>query len=332
MNGTPNVPNVRTIVLDAGGRYGLHPTWKPFRGELLYTLFEPEPQEAARLERKYAFRSAEVIVESMALGERSGTVTLNVFRNRAMSSSAVRTPLSPLFKGERAAEVEITDRLSVHATTVDEYCGTHGLQADFLKLDTEGTEADILRGAQNQLTSGILGVRAEVNFDRTFAGKELFGYLHDFMLDRDFYLLNLDYEGRGEYQNEFARIDERYGILVSSDAVWLRRKSYLFESQPAAGCLEARVLKYAAFCFHNFAPDVAVDVLVQGRTVGARYETLAATRLLSHVEALLHSHFYRLKWVPGQSLDRNERVYREIFGHAMKTTHEYMQSLELNPD
>ena len=34
---------IRTTVLDAGGRYGLHPNWKPFTGELDYYLFEPDP-------------------------------------------------------------------------------------------------------------------------------------------------------------------------------------------------------------------------------------------------------------------------------------------------
>lgn len=324
--------SVRTVVIDAGGRYGLHPTWKQFRGELRYELFEPDPEEAARLREKYAARHDEVSVEGIALAEHPGSITINLFRNRAMSSSAVRVPISALFQGERETKVEIVESIEVRSTTIDAFCEERSLEVDFLKLDTEGTELEILRGSERQLRSSILGVRAEVNFERTFVGKELFGAVHEFMLDHDFYLLNLDYEGRGEYQNEFARIDGRFGILANTDAVWLRRKPYLYLDGDSPGSREAKILKYAAFCFHNFAPDVAIDVLLKGRSVGADYQRCAGTRLLSHVDVLLHRHFYTLKWVPGQSLLRNEQTFREIFGTDMKTANDFMQSLELNPD
>ena len=51
--------DLKTTVLDAGGRYGIHPTWKPFTGELKYYLFEPDPSERARLKRKYKHRASE---------------------------------------------------------------------------------------------------------------------------------------------------------------------------------------------------------------------------------------------------------------------------------
>jgi FkbM family methyltransferase len=88
-------------VLDAGGRYGLHPSWKPFTGELDYYLFEPDPAEAMRLEQKYSHRSNEIKVVDKAVTKEDGTLTINFFRNRAMSSSVSRAPLSASFHGER---------------------------------------------------------------------------------------------------------------------------------------------------------------------------------------------------------------------------------------
>ena len=52
----------KTTVLDAGGRYGIHPSWKPFSGELEYYLFEPDRGESERLEKKYSRRSDEIKV------------------------------------------------------------------------------------------------------------------------------------------------------------------------------------------------------------------------------------------------------------------------------
>ena len=117
--------NLITTVLDAGGRYGIHPTWKSFTGELDYHLFEPDPVESARLIKKYEHRSLEVKVVDQALAENDGRLTIHFFRNRAMSSSAVRLPVSSLFKeAQREAEVEAERRqkiLTPFQDRIDEY-------------------------------------------------------------------------------------------------------------------------------------------------------------------------------------------------------------------
>ena len=49
---------VETVVLDAGARYGIHPTWNNFGGELRYIMFEPDPAESTRLRTKYQKNSS----------------------------------------------------------------------------------------------------------------------------------------------------------------------------------------------------------------------------------------------------------------------------------
>jgi FkbM family methyltransferase len=327
------VPPEVTTVIDAGGRYGIHPTWKPFAGELHYVLFEPDATEAARLKEKYRRRQGEVFVEVMALGRRAENLTIHFFQNRAMSSSAVRQPVSALFAGERLAEVSVVESVAVPSTAIDLYCKENELRVDFLKLDTEGSEFDILCGAEEQLGRDVMAVRSEVSFERIFESKPLFGAVHEFMLDRGFFLLNLDYDGRGEYQNEFVRCDGRYGVLQGTDAVWLLRKERLFERGGSAAQIAARVLKYAAFCFANSASDVAIDLLLDARRLhGIDLNALGESRLFKHVDVAIHRLFYSLKWQPGQSLRKHEAVYAEILQKPMKVRNEYMQSEELNPD
>ena len=41
-----------TFVLDAGGRYGIHPTWKKYKAKISYFMFEPDKVEAERLKNK----------------------------------------------------------------------------------------------------------------------------------------------------------------------------------------------------------------------------------------------------------------------------------------
>jgi FkbM family methyltransferase len=326
---------IQTAVLDAGGRYGLHPTWKPFTGELDYYLFEPDPIESARLAKKYAHRAAEIKVCSSALAQQDGYLTINYFRNRAMSSSAVRNPVSSLFKGEqREAEVEVVERIEAKAESIDSFCTRQHLSLDFLKLDTEGNEYQILLGAIEQLKTSILGVRCEVSFDYIFDGMPLFSTLHDFMLSKGFFLLNIDYDGKGDYQNNFVKTNERYGILTASDAVWMRRPHLVFESQRASTrSVEIQVMKYAAFCLMNHAPDVAVNMLLEARQKhGIDFSGLSETRLYKYLDISIHKLFYSLKWQPGQLLSVHQDTFYAIFGKKMRVMNEYMESTELNPD
>jgi FkbM family methyltransferase len=324
----------KTTVLDAGGRYGLHPSWKSFTGELEYYLFEPDPVEAKRLAAKYSHRSDEVKVIDRAVTENNGNLTINFFNNRAMSGTAIRNPISSLFKGERESEVEITESIEVEAVSIDSFCKTKDLSLDFLKLDTEGSEFQILQGAKKQLKENILGVRCEVAFDYIFESMPLFSTIHDFMLSQDYFLLNLDYEGRGDYQNNAVNINGRYGILTSCDAVWMKRPKHLFESPNRCnGNIEVDVMKYAAFLLNNNASDVAIDILLKARRdEGLSFESTQESLLYKFLDIAIHKLFYNLKWQPGQSLVENQNIFQKIFGKKMKTMNEFMESEELNPD
>ena len=102
----------RTTVIDAGGRYGLHPSWKGFDGELDYYIFEPDQLEARRLAEKYARRADEVKVIGRAIAKSDGELKIRFLRNRAMSGSVERKPISSLFKGERLEQVDVVDVVS----------------------------------------------------------------------------------------------------------------------------------------------------------------------------------------------------------------------------
>jgi FkbM family methyltransferase len=325
---------IETIVIDAGGRYGLHPTWKSFSGELKYYLFEPDIIEAQRLIKKYANRSDEITIVDNALLDKECMTNLFIFHNRAMSSCKRRNPISVSYRGERKDEENIIGYQDVKAITIDSFCVRKGVAVDFLKVDTEGTEYLVLLGAMEQLKKNILGIRCEVNFDYIFKDSPLFSEIHNLLLANNFYLLNLNYDGRGDYCNDFVDINGKYGILTGCDAVWLKRRENIFEKyEETDPSLEVRILKYAAFCLINNATDVAIDVLLEGiRKYGLSLERLRKTRLYRFVDISLHELFYRLKWQPGQSLKENKKIYLEIFGKRLKEMHEYNQSLIFNPD
>lgn len=326
-------PATTTVVIDAGARYGIHPTWKGFSGDLRYLMFEPDRREADRLAHKYAGRGGAVAVIPQALGEREGSLAINVLRHHGQSTAFEPNPGSFWFGKTRPNEGDVVARYEAPVTSIDDYCAGSGLALDFLKSDTEGSELAILKGAARQLEENVLGVRCEVQFEPVFLGAPSFADIYTYMTGKGFFLLNLDYAGAGSPCNGLFAGD-RYGILTGTDAVWLRHPSALFVARAGddPGATAARTAKYAAFCLISQATDVAMDVLLQAkREHGIDLAALQGTALHRWLDVAVQRLFYALQQNPAHDRGRLQAVYAELFGRALKQFHEFFESEEVNP-
>lgn len=139
-----------SVVIDIGAHHGMHS-----RRLLRYLepaqliLVEPIPDMAARLRREFK-RHRQVEVRQVALGDRSGTVDFVV------------NDVSPGESGLRDRHGQQTES-AMHAIRVDlERLDDWDLTAkvDFIKLDVEGGEIDVLRGAARLLAENrpIVGI------------------------------------------------------------------------------------------------------------------------------------------------------------------------------
>lgn len=306
-------------VIDGGARYGIHPSWRVSDVALDLRLFEPDADEAARLTSKYVDRP-DITVEALALGPDSGETVLNRLAHRGQSSQLSPLTDSLWFDRVRPGEGKIDDSVTVSMTSLDAYCDGQDIVPDFLKLDTEGTELAILRGAELSLDQSVLGVRCETHFDAVYEGQSLFHDVHGFLLSRGFYLLNLDYDGRGVARGPF--VDEgRYGTLLGADGLWLRRDAVIL----MRGAMAA--FKAAYFCLRNHAADVAIDLLQRSRDRHSRdYEAVLEGSLGRAVAGLIGDHLYRVKHLPGRGEPAAAELFRTLTGLAMPVRHEYFEA------
>ena len=132
-------------VLDIGAYYGLYSLLASFKvGRLGRVIaFEPSPHQRTRLGlhlRMNGLRN--VRIESLALGSGEGPQTL-------FSASGG----SAGFSGLRRPDVkDVVHPISVQVTTLDAYLQQNRINSvDFIKIDVEGGELDVFRGAQNLL-------------------------------------------------------------------------------------------------------------------------------------------------------------------------------------
>jgi len=324
------------VVVDAGARYGIHPSWTTFSGPLKYLAFEPDPDEAGRLQRLYRHPKLEVI--PAALGAKIGNARLHLTVHRGYSSFLSVDSRSEWFGRYRPGEGRLDRVITVPVDTIDRFCSSRGIHADFLKVDTEGTELDVVRGARRQLASSILGVRVNVSFQPAFVGHQLFPEIQNWLSQCGFMLLNMDYFGRGIPRNSLFRSPdplvpdlERFGILLSTDAVWIKNDDAIFAGSAPAASL--RTLKMATFCLLNHAPDVGIDFLLQYVKRHGRFpSSVEETELFQWLRWKAVEFLGRWRVYPDVQWKVVQKMARTIFGLELRPGHAYWELVsKLNP-
>jgi FkbM family methyltransferase len=146
------------VVVDVGARGGVEWYWKVFGDHLRIIAFEADAEECARLK---ATPQKNVTFIPSALGAENGVRTLHVTHHRAASTFY---PVDPKWTARFSFSDNqlVEQQVEVRTTTLRDALA--GQRVDFIKLDAEGAELDVLRGAD---LGPVLGVVSELNFGQT---------------------------------------------------------------------------------------------------------------------------------------------------------------------
>lgn len=323
--------NSKTTVIDAGGRYGMHSSWRRFNGDINYIMFEPDVDEARRLALKYE-SNKNITVVPKALGEKSGELKLQILKHHGLSSVFSPNKDSFCFKNSRPDEVEVETTRQVPVTTIDLYCKENSLNVDFMKVDTEGCELSVLKGAVNQIENSILGMRCEAMFDKAFIGASSVADIYNYLTEKDYLLVNMDYSGQGSAYNEYF-IGNKYGAVIATDTVWIMHPDKLFSKIDMNKTTAAiKVSKCAAFCMANNASDLAMHFLLEAKQKHhIDVQTIKNTALFKGLDISVQYLFNALFRHPAYQRDKLQEVYKDLFGRSMKLYHNFFESDEINP-
>jgi FkbM family methyltransferase len=132
--------------------------------------FEPQPALAAHIAATYPT----IAVNNSAVGESAGVLDLYDYADHPGSQHA------SLFKGVIDTLHGGIPRITkVSVVTIDEYCRAHRVEyIDFLKIDVEGFELSVLRGAKEMLAGGNIEA---IQFEFTEINVIGRTFLQDFM-------------------------------------------------------------------------------------------------------------------------------------------------------
>jgi FkbM family methyltransferase len=171
------------VVLDVGANVGL--TVKNFHRDFPNSTihaFEPSPRTYRELTNNTAKLEA---VQTWNFGLGSQAARLKLLENsRSGRSSILETGVDGWGTVQAQTEVEIR--------TLDDFCAEHGIEkVDILKVDTEGYDLEVLKGAQRLLNENRIGmVYCEIFFMEIYRGMPPFDEMYRYLIDRRFALVN----------------------------------------------------------------------------------------------------------------------------------------------
>lgn len=176
--------------IDVGARGGVHPMMEPLAGVTAVLGFEPDPAEYRRLQSaaQTAAPWAKLAMEPWALADTEGRTPLHILS--MPTNCSLRPPNMNFvrrYEMERFVEVGVE---SVATTTLDKVLfGSREREdfwGEFVKLDTQGTEYEVLLGAQRMLEERTVAILTEVSFFEIYEGQRLFSEIEQFLRERGF--------------------------------------------------------------------------------------------------------------------------------------------------
>jgi FkbM family methyltransferase len=177
------------IAIDVGCRDGIRPAWRALRPNALLVGFDPDPAECARL-NNLAGDVEQERYEPLALGASDGEATLHLTADPQSSSLYPPNPRA-LRRYPELWRHEQRGTQTIATTTIDLWADRADVGSiDAMKIDVQGAELDVLRGAERSLES-VRVIETEVEFQELYQGQPLFTDVDRFLRDRGFDLWRL---------------------------------------------------------------------------------------------------------------------------------------------
>lgn len=204
------------VVFDVGANRGqtVGEFLKLMPGAKLFA-FEPIPRLADGIREKFRDHP-NLTVEALAMDEQVGARTFHVNAYDETSS------FLPTATDTSTREyLTLREEIQVQTTTLDAFCAERKIDGiDVLKLDVQGVELPVLRGAGAVLPK-VQAVYAEITFVKYYQGQTEFAQLDTILRDHGFRIFSLYHLMRGQD-----------GRLLMCDGLWLNERTFSSEKRP----------------------------------------------------------------------------------------------------
>ncbi|MFH2011564.1 MAG: FkbM family methyltransferase [Pseudomonadota bacterium] len=246
-----NHPLLRSILeknpitmIDIGASGDFPERFKKAKGLLKVLGFEPDVRAFRKLQ---STESIVYINEALADSDRD----IKFFLTRKQECSSFYQPNHDFLKQfPDAQRLDVVGEISFHAKQLTmELLTRHGVEdPDFIKLDAQGFELDILRGASAIIDNLIFGIEVEVEFAQLYNNQPLFSDVDIFLRKKGFSLFDL----KKYYFKRKAGINSGIdkGQLIFADALYFKTYEALMDvmMNQKNDYKKAKIMKAISLC------------------------------------------------------------------------------------
>lgn len=242
------------IVADVGARGGHLGEINNLKPYLSYYGFDADKEECKRIESvpHQDFNSYKIL--PYYVGKNEGLVDFHLFRD--LGSSSKLKP-NQYFKNNYSVSHEITSTVSVESRTMDSILAENNLELpDFIKLDTQGTELEILKNSPKSLCNCLL-IESEIEIIEMYDGQPLIGEFLTFMDNNGFDILYIN----RVFQNHSSYPGAARGRITFTDILFGKKESLLNGYQPT------QIAKYLILLCNYGHLDIAYNIWIKNEKV-----------------------------------------------------------------
>ena len=234
-------------IIDIGARGNSIGEIDNLRPYINYMGFEADETEASLLEKiNPGFNSYKIY--PIFVGDINGEKDFYLFKNRGESSSLLP---NELFKNDFGGEsFSIENKIKVNSLTLDSIIRQELIEIDFIKLDTQGTELDILISSPHSVEQAVI-IEIEAEFYQIYKDQSLFYDIGKHLTEKGYQLLYLNrvFANRRIYDGE-AR-----GQVIFCDALFGKDNSIINKMS------DIKKMKYIIMLINYGHLDLAYQIL-----------------------------------------------------------------------
>jgi FkbM family methyltransferase len=244
-------------LVDIGARWGVQRPWNSFPEECLrYFGFDADAKECERLNRTNK-HDCSVVYLPTAILDKESDATLYLTAEEGCSS--VYEPnyhiLDRYFFRENWC---LKKEIKVRTKTLNHVFLNNKIDPDFVKIDTQGAELNILKGAGAYLDS-VIGLELEVEFLDLYKDQPLFSDIDSFVRKKGFELFDLNRYWANRCNMSKYHLNR--GQIIFGDAIYFRSPDSLCSMSMTPEQRKAKLLKTVlVLSLYGFF-DAAVDYI-----------------------------------------------------------------------
>ena len=145
-------------IVDIGAKFGIHPSFRKSFDFSEFLLIDADAEEIEYLRSLYQKRN-NVNFLSCFVDSQNGVTEYNLYQHPGGNSAFLPDPKSHYWTDLRPGTSNIVETRNLQTRSFDDIANERNLAIDYLKIDVEGKEVEVLQGGKSQLDKNILGVR-----------------------------------------------------------------------------------------------------------------------------------------------------------------------------